>query len=36
VRGLEERKATLIQALEQDAQESGQIFKEQQLQLARE
>lgn len=36
VRGLEERRDSIIQTLEKEAQESGQIFKDQQLQIARE
>ncbi len=36
VKGLEERRSSIIESLEQEAKESGRIFKEQQLQLAKE
>ncbi len=36
VRGLEERRNSIIQTLEKEAQESGRIFKDQQIQIAKE
>lgn len=36
VRGLEERRDNIIQTLEKEAKESGQIFKDQQIQIAEE
>lgn len=36
VRGLEERRNTIIQTLEKEAKESGEIFKNQQIQIAEE
>lgn len=36
VRGLEERRNNIIQTLEQEAKKSGEIFKEQQIQIAEE
>ena len=36
VRGLEERKESIIETLEKEAQESGKIFKDQQLKIAEE
>ena len=36
VRGLEKRKESIIETLEKEAQESGKIFKDQQIQIAQE